>query len=159
MLVIVAGVAKDEAAAERMRSVHLQRWARSTVEHYEFDNVGFADIEGYEYYGALANNIAKHGVDRFNGFLADLQVWGTPDQVTEKLLSYVERTDAGGLVCPLVFGGMPADEAETQLRPVHQRGPSRAPASRRRRRHRRHLRAGASRRRLVRPVASDGPDL
>ena len=115
VLVIVAGVAKDEAAAERMRSVHLQRWARSTVEHYEFDNVGFADIEGYEYYGALANNIAKHGVDRFNGFLADLQVWGTPDQVTEKLLSYVERTDAGGLVCPLVFGGMPADEAQTSF--------------------------------------------
>ena len=111
VLVIVAGVTKDEATVERMRCVHLQRWARSTVEHYEFDNLGFADIEGYEYYGALANNIAKHGVDKFNGFLADLQVWGTPEQVTEKLLGYVERTDAGGLVCPLVFGGMPADEA------------------------------------------------
>jgi alkanesulfonate monooxygenase SsuD/methylene tetrahydromethanopterin reductase-like flavin-dependent oxidoreductase (luciferase family) len=111
LLVIVAGVSKDPASIERMRHVYLQRWARSTVEHYEFDNVGFADIEGYEYYGALANNIAKHGVDRFNGFLADLQVWGTPEQVTEKLLSYVERTDAGGLVLPLVFGGMPADEA------------------------------------------------
>jgi alkanesulfonate monooxygenase SsuD/methylene tetrahydromethanopterin reductase-like flavin-dependent oxidoreductase (luciferase family) len=104
-------VSKDPATIERMRSVHLQRWARSTVEHYEFDNQGFADIEGYEYYGALANNIAKHGIDKFNGFLADLQVWGTPEQVTEKLLGYVERTDAGGLVVPLVFGGMPADEA------------------------------------------------
>lgn len=115
VLVIVAGVSKDPPTIDRMRNVHLQRWARSTVEHYEFDNVGFADIEGYEYYGALANNIAKHGVDRFNGFLADLQVWGTPEQVTEKLLSYVERTDAGGLVCPLVFGGMPADEARASF--------------------------------------------
>jgi alkanesulfonate monooxygenase SsuD/methylene tetrahydromethanopterin reductase-like flavin-dependent oxidoreductase (luciferase family) len=115
VLVIVAGVAKDPASLERMRNVYLQRWARSTVEHYEFDNVGFADIEGYEYYGALANNIAKHGVDRFNGFLADLQVWGTPEQVTEKLLSYVERTDAGGLVCPLVFGGRPAEEARASF--------------------------------------------
>jgi alkanesulfonate monooxygenase SsuD/methylene tetrahydromethanopterin reductase-like flavin-dependent oxidoreductase (luciferase family) len=94
-----------------MRDVYLQRWARSTVEHYEFDNVGFAEIEGYEYYGALADNIAKHGLERFNGFLADLQVWGTPDQVTEKLLDYVRRCDAGGLVVPLCFGGMPADEA------------------------------------------------
>ena len=115
VLVIVAGVSKDPETVERMRDTYLQRWARSTVEHYEFDNVGFADIPGYEYYGALANNIAKHGVDRFNGFLADLQVWGTPEQVTEKLLSYVERTDAGGLVCPLVFGGMPADVAETSF--------------------------------------------
>lgn len=111
VLVIVAGVSKDPAQVERLRSVYLQRWARSTVEHYEFDNSGFAQIEGYEYYAALASNIAKHGIERFNGFLADLQVWGTPDQVTEKLLGYVRRTDAGAVVCPLVFGGMPYDEA------------------------------------------------
>ena len=81
-----------------MRDVYLQRYARSTVEHYEFDNVGFADIEGYEYYAGLANNIAKHGLEKFNGFLADLQVWGTPEQVTDKLLDYVERTDAGAVL-------------------------------------------------------------
>jgi alkanesulfonate monooxygenase SsuD/methylene tetrahydromethanopterin reductase-like flavin-dependent oxidoreductase (luciferase family) len=111
ILVVVAGVHGDPAEAQRMRDVYLQRWARSTVEHYEFDNVGFAKIEGYEYYGALANNIAKHGLDQFNGFLADLQVWGTPDQVTEKLLDYVRRCDAGALVVPLSFGGMTTDEA------------------------------------------------
>ena len=111
ILVVVAGVHRDPAGAQRMRDVHLQRWARSTVEHYEFDNRGFAEIEGYEYYGALANNIAKHGLDQFNGFLADLQVWGTPDQVTAKLLDYVKRCDAGALVVPLSFGGMTAHEA------------------------------------------------
>jgi alkanesulfonate monooxygenase SsuD/methylene tetrahydromethanopterin reductase-like flavin-dependent oxidoreductase (luciferase family) len=111
ILVVVAGVHRDPAEAQRIREVYLQRWARSTVEHYEFDNVGFAQIEGYEYYGALANNIAKHGLDQFNGFLADLQVWGTPEQVTEKLLDYVRRCDAGALVVPLSFGGMTADEA------------------------------------------------
>ena len=72
---------------------------------------GSREIEGYEYYGALANNIAKHGLDQFNGFLADLQVWGTPDQVTEKLLDYVRRCDAGALVVPLSFGGMTSEEA------------------------------------------------
>src|SRR5436190_459171 len=72
ILVVVAGVSKDSNSIERLRNVHMQRWARSTVEHYEFDNVGFAQIEGYEYYGGLAKNIAKHGLDKFNGFLADL---------------------------------------------------------------------------------------
>lgn len=115
ILVIVAGVSTDPATIERMRHVYLQRWARSTVDHYEFDNVGFAEIEGYEYYSALANNIAKHGVERFNGFLADLQVWGTPEEVTEKLLTYVKRTDAGGLVCPVVFGGMSPDDARASF--------------------------------------------
>ena len=111
VLVLVVGVSRDRRVAQRMRDVYLQRWARSTVEHYQFDNPGFADIEGYEYYGALANNIAKHGLERFNGFLADLQVWGTPEEVTEKLIDYTRRCDAGALVVDMTFGGMPYDEA------------------------------------------------
>jgi alkanesulfonate monooxygenase SsuD/methylene tetrahydromethanopterin reductase-like flavin-dependent oxidoreductase (luciferase family) len=111
ILVVVAGVSKDPKRVKELREVYLQRWARSTVEHYEFDNTGFADIEGYEYYGALASNIAKHGLERFNGFLADLQVWGSPEEVTEKLLDYTKRCDAGGLVVPLCFGGMGPEEA------------------------------------------------
>jgi len=115
ILAVVTGVSHDRAVAERMRDVYLQRWARSTVEHYEFDNVGFAAIEGYEYYAGLANNIARHGLERFNGFLADLQVWGTPEKVTEKLLEYAQRCDAGGLIIPMTFGGMPYDEARASF--------------------------------------------
>jgi alkanesulfonate monooxygenase SsuD/methylene tetrahydromethanopterin reductase-like flavin-dependent oxidoreductase (luciferase family) len=111
VLVLVVGVSRDRHVGQRMRDVYLQRWARSTVEHYQFDNPGFAEIEGYEYYGALANNIAKHGLERFNGFLADLQVWGSPEEVTEKLIDYTRRCDAGALVVDMTFGGMPYDEA------------------------------------------------
>jgi alkanesulfonate monooxygenase SsuD/methylene tetrahydromethanopterin reductase-like flavin-dependent oxidoreductase (luciferase family) len=112
ILVLVTGVAKGQAQLERMRDVHLKRWSKSVVEHYEFDNVGFEQIEGYEYYGALARNIEKHGLDSFCDFLADLQVWGTPQQVTEKLLELVDMVDAGGLITPLCFGGMPHSEAQ-----------------------------------------------
>jgi alkanesulfonate monooxygenase SsuD/methylene tetrahydromethanopterin reductase-like flavin-dependent oxidoreductase (luciferase family) len=112
ILVLVTGVAKDQAQVDRMRNVHLKRWSQSVVEHYEFDNVGFEQIEGYEYYGALARNIEKHGLDSFCDFLADLQVWGTPQQVTERLLELVEMVDAGGLIAPLCFGGMPQGEAQ-----------------------------------------------
>jgi alkanesulfonate monooxygenase SsuD/methylene tetrahydromethanopterin reductase-like flavin-dependent oxidoreductase (luciferase family) len=115
VLVLMAGVAHNRSDAQRMRELYLQRWARSTVEHYQFANPGFADIEGYEYYGALAKNIAKHGLRKFNGFLADLQVWGTPDEVTEKLLSYARRCDAGALVVVLTFGGMPHDEVRSSF--------------------------------------------
>ena len=149
ILVIVAGVSKDPATVERMREVYLQRWARSTVEHYEFDNIGFAEIEGYEYYGGLANNIAKHGLDKFNGFLADLQVWGTPEQVDREAARVRRAVRRRRGRRAAVFGGMPAAEAAGLLRPVRQRGAPRAPAPRRRRRPRRHLRrahAVASRR-------------
>jgi alkanesulfonate monooxygenase SsuD/methylene tetrahydromethanopterin reductase-like flavin-dependent oxidoreductase (luciferase family) len=112
VLVIVAGVAKDPERADEIRRVNLKRWALSVVEQYEFDNIGFADIEGYEYYADLAKTIEKHGIDTFCDFLADLQVWGTPEQVTEKLLGYVEMCDAGALVVPTCFGGMTPAQAE-----------------------------------------------
>ncbi|MGI9053029.1 MAG: LLM class flavin-dependent oxidoreductase [Ilumatobacteraceae bacterium] len=112
ILCVFVGVHEDPAEAQRMRDVYLQRYARSIVEHYEFSDVSFADIEGYEYYAALAANIAKHGLERFNAFLADLQVWGTPDQVTAKLLDYVERTDAGAVLALRSCGGRPPDVAQ-----------------------------------------------
>ncbi|MDW5597636.1 LLM class flavin-dependent oxidoreductase [Conexibacter stalactiti] len=109
ILCVFVGVAPTEEEAQTLRDVYLQRYARSTVEHYEFDNVGFAQIEGYEYYAALSRNIEKHGLDRFCSFLADLQVWGTPDQVVERVLGYVDRLDAGAVVMAPSFGNMPPE--------------------------------------------------
>ncbi len=74
--------------------------------------MSFEEIEGYEYYGGLARNIAKHGLEKFNGFLADLQVWGRPDEVATKLLDYVRRTDAGAVLTTLSYGAMPPAEAQ-----------------------------------------------
>ena len=112
ILNVFVAVHEDAAEAQRMRDTYLQRYARSTVEHYQFDNMKFADIEGYEYYAGLARNIAKHGLDKFNGFLADLQVWGTPQQVTEQLIQRVGLIDAGALLVMLSYGGMLPDVAK-----------------------------------------------
>lgn len=108
---VFVAVHEDAAEAQRMREVYLQRYARSTVEHYEFDNVAFAQIEGYEYYAALSRNIAKHGLEKFNAFLADLQIWGTPEAVAEKLIHTAEYLDIGALLATLCYGGMPPEVA------------------------------------------------
>jgi alkanesulfonate monooxygenase SsuD/methylene tetrahydromethanopterin reductase-like flavin-dependent oxidoreductase (luciferase family) len=115
ILCVMAGVSHDRDEAQRFRDEYLQRYARSTVDHYEFTNTGLAEIEGYEYYGALAKNIEKNGLEKFNGFLADLQVWGDPDEVTERILEYVKRTDAGAVLATLDFGGMPHDVANANF--------------------------------------------
>ena len=44
---------------------YMRGYSASALEHYEFNNEGLADINGYEYYGALAKNIKKHGIDAF----------------------------------------------------------------------------------------------
>ncbi|ORA82731.1 LLM class flavin-dependent oxidoreductase [Mycobacterium malmoense] len=107
ILCVFVAVGKTEGEAQTMRDLYIRRYAESTVAHYEFDNVGFAEIEGYEYYAGLNRNIEKHGVDGFCDFLADLQVWGTPDQVVARILDYVERLDAGAVLLAPAFGGMP----------------------------------------------------
>lgn len=111
ILAMFVAVHESEREAQQMREIYLQRYARSTVEHYDFGNMQFASIEGYEYYAGLARNIAKHGIEKFNGFLADLQVWGTPDRVVEQLVERIRLLDVGGVLLLPAYGGMPADVA------------------------------------------------
>lgn len=105
----------DEATAIDMYERYLRRYSRSALEHYEFHNEGLAEIKGYEYYGALAKNIAKHGVDKFVEFLANLQIRGTPDQVYGKLMEYAELVDAEAVLGVFSYGGMPFDMARQNV--------------------------------------------
>ncbi len=101
----------DAQMAEHMYQSYVRAYSRSALNHYEFHNEGLADIKGYEYYGALAKNIKKHGIDAFVDFLANLQIRGTPDQVYGKLMEYAELVDAGGILGVFSYGGMPFDMA------------------------------------------------
>jgi len=115
MLVSFIACHEDPAVAEEMHQKYIRAYSRSALEHYEFHNEGLADINGYEYYGGLARNIAKHGQEAFVDFLADLQVWGTPDQVYEKLVEYQGFTDCAGIIGAFSYGGMPHDLARHNM--------------------------------------------
>lgn len=107
--IVVAFVACNEDAtrAQEMRDKYLVEYARSTSSFYKFGNKEFAKIEGYEYYGALAKSVEKHGIEKFNDFLADLQVWGRPKEVVAKLTEMKERFDVGKFIIYTQFGDMP----------------------------------------------------
>ena len=106
----------DEATARRMYETYIRRYSRSALEHYEFHNEGLAKVKGYEYYGALANNIAKHGVDKFVDFLAALQIYGTPDQVYGKMMEYAQMCDAAAVLGVFSYGDMPHEMARANIR-------------------------------------------
>ena len=108
-------VHEDEAEARAMFEKYICGYSRSALMHYEFHNEGLADIPGYEYYGRLAANIRKHGMESFVNFLAELQVWGTPEQVYNKLAEHQRRADAGGVIGAFSFGGMPHDLAKRNI--------------------------------------------
>lgn len=108
-------VHEDENVAREMMEKYIMGYSRSALEHYEFNNEGLANIKGYEYYGALSKTINKHGIDQFVRFLAELQVYGTPEQVTRKLLHFQELTDCGALLCSFQYGGMPFETAKQSM--------------------------------------------
>lgn len=109
------GCHEDEGIAREMLEKYIRNYSRSALEHYEFANADLANIKGYEYYGALAKNINKHGIDSFVNFLADLQIWGTPDQVFEQIMDQREMVDAAGSIGIFSYGGMPHDMARDNL--------------------------------------------
>lgn len=109
------GCHEDEAVAREMREKYIRGYSASALNHYEFNNEGLADIKGYEYYAGLSKNINKHGIDSFIDFLADLQIWGTPDQVYERMADYQQKTDAAGFMGVFSYGGMPHDLARQNI--------------------------------------------
>lgn len=112
MLFNFACVDPDAARAQEMHDEYAMGYARSTIDHYEFGNERLESINGYEYYAGLRKNILKHGMHRFNRFLADLQMSGTPDALVEQTVERVRALDAAGVVNVLSFGGMPHKVAE-----------------------------------------------
>ena len=108
-------VSEDSSVADEMHRKYIRGYAHSAVEHYEFGNEGLADIPGYEYYGGLARNIEKHGVDEFANFLADLQIYGTPREVLERMREYRDLTDCAAFLCTFSYGGMPYGLARENL--------------------------------------------
>ena len=111
ILVNLTTVDKDEGRARELHDQYTMAYARTTIEHYEFDNPRMEQVNGYEYYAGLRKNIEKHGVDKFNRFLADLQITGTPDQVLEQTVERVRALDCAGVINILTMGGMPRDIA------------------------------------------------
>jgi alkanesulfonate monooxygenase SsuD/methylene tetrahydromethanopterin reductase-like flavin-dependent oxidoreductase (luciferase family) len=110
LLVIFAACHRDPAQAELMFE-HIMAYYDSTVDHYEFDNAELAKIPGYEYYGRIAERIRKHGREAFVRFLAELQPYGTPEVVAERVIEDVRRVDAAGVIAVSSYGGMPPEQA------------------------------------------------
>ncbi len=116
LLATFVAVHESAEKAQEMYERYIVGYCQSALEHYEFANAHLATIPGYEYYSKLSDNIAKHGSDRFVRFLADLQVWGTPERVTEQLIESIRRIDGAGVLCVFSYGGMPHDLAKASMR-------------------------------------------
>jgi alkanesulfonate monooxygenase SsuD/methylene tetrahydromethanopterin reductase-like flavin-dependent oxidoreductase (luciferase family) len=116
LLVSFMACHEDSSIADEMHKTYLRGYSQSALDHYEFANPNLGNIKGYEYYGAMAKSIAKHGTDPFVNMLADLQVWGTPEQCYQQCIENCMRIDGAGIIAGFSYAGMPPELAKENMK-------------------------------------------
>ncbi|QEW04541.1 LLM class flavin-dependent oxidoreductase [Microbacterium lushaniae] len=104
-----------DVAKDRMYEYIVNFWHQN-VEHYEFLGNHFATQKGYERYAEKAGALRERGVDQAGRDYADAALYGTPQQLIEKLDWMQDVMGQFELVVAPSFGGMPQAMAEVSLR-------------------------------------------
>ena len=107
---------EDEERAREMATEYVGNYWDSIMDHYEFRSDHLKTTKGYEYYGKFTEKIERYGNQDVKDFFLDLQVWGTPEQCYEKILSTRGRIGSESYLAAFSFGSMPYDEVEKSMK-------------------------------------------
>ena len=107
---------ENEDRAKEMASEYVGNYWDSIMDHYEFRSDHLKETKGYEYYGKFTEKIEQYGTQDVKDFFLDLQVWGTPDQCYDKIMSTRNRVGSDSFLAAFSFGAMPYDEVEKSMR-------------------------------------------
>jgi alkanesulfonate monooxygenase SsuD/methylene tetrahydromethanopterin reductase-like flavin-dependent oxidoreductase (luciferase family) len=116
---ISAGWIFVDQSAERARDMamkYIGGYYRTVLDHYQFAGAHMKNQRGYEYYAKMNEKLAVYGDQKAIEFFADLQVYGTPDQVHEKIMTIHKQTNNSGFVGVFSYAGMPHEEAARNMR-------------------------------------------
>jgi alkanesulfonate monooxygenase SsuD/methylene tetrahydromethanopterin reductase-like flavin-dependent oxidoreductase (luciferase family) len=117
---IVAGWTICDESAERAEELarrYIAGYWQTVVRHYELIGDHLTKLKGYEAYKAMQEKTsAPGGLEEMVEFFLGLQVWGTPEQCYEKILTTQERTGAEAFTGVFSFAGMPYDIAEHSIK-------------------------------------------
>jgi alkanesulfonate monooxygenase SsuD/methylene tetrahydromethanopterin reductase-like flavin-dependent oxidoreductase (luciferase family) len=116
---ISAGWTFVDQSAERAREMairYIGGYYRTVLDHYQFAGEHMKNQRGYEYYAKMNEKLAVYGDQKAIEFFADLQVYGTPEQVYEKVMAIHRQTNNSAYVGVFSYAGMPHEEAARNLR-------------------------------------------
>ena len=106
----------DPDRAREQARLWIGGYFRSVLDHYRFGVEHMKTTKGYEYYAKMTDKIHTYGDEKVIDFFVDLQVWGTPEQCYEKILDIRRRVGNDHYVGVFSYAGMPAAEAERNMR-------------------------------------------
>ncbi len=108
---------KDAGKAEAMAREYIGGYWNTVLKHYELVGDHLGKTKGYESYAAMQENISKPGMkDTMIDFFLGLQVYGTPQQCTDRIADFAARLGAETFTGVFSYAGMPYEMAEQNLR-------------------------------------------
>jgi alkanesulfonate monooxygenase SsuD/methylene tetrahydromethanopterin reductase-like flavin-dependent oxidoreductase (luciferase family) len=107
---------EDASKAEDMANRYIAGYLASVMEHYELESDHLKQAKGYESYGSAVDLMKAIGLERLCSMYLDVNVWGTPDQIVERLRARREIVGDHDLTCCFRFAGLPYEDAEASMR-------------------------------------------
>ncbi len=106
-------------ARDRAAEFLSKKWD-SIDAHYKFSDGHLAGVKGYESYAAVGKTYAKLKEDSHRAkateFYVSIQVSGTAEDCLEQIAELTRLTGLDHLTAEFSFGGMPAEDAEVNMR-------------------------------------------
>lgn len=106
----------DRGRAEEMAHTHIAAYLASVMEHYELDSDHLKDLRGYESYGSAVDMMKAIGHEKLATMYLAVNVWGTPDDIIERLRARAEVLGDHDLTCCFRYAGLPYDLAEGSMK-------------------------------------------
>lgn len=106
----------DAARAEEVAHRHIAGYLASVMEHYELESEHFKQAKGYESYGDAVDLLRAIGLEKLCEMYLNVNVWGTPDQIIDRLRARREVIGDHDLTCCFRYAGLPYEKAEASLR-------------------------------------------
>ena len=106
----------DSSRAAELASKHIRRYLLSLFHHYEMMGEHFTGMKGYEAYGETAKVMREAGAEAIADAYVAGQVWGTPQQILDKIQARRQLVgDYDAMLC-MRFAGAPYELVERSLR-------------------------------------------
>ena len=106
----------DASRAVDMAHKYIAGYLASVMEHYELASDHFKEAKGYESYGSTVDLMKAIGLEKLCDMYLAVNVWGTPDQIIERVRARREVVGDHDLTCAFRYAGLPYEDAEASMR-------------------------------------------
>ena len=107
---------EDASRAADMAHRYIAGYLTSVMEHYELESDHLKQAKGYESYGNAVDMMKAIGLEKLCDMYLGVNVWGTPEQIIERLHARREVVGDHDLTCCFRYAGLPYEEAEASMR-------------------------------------------